>query len=73
MKIIYKKIGNVLTTLTLSSVHAPTFAVEKAVSIAYSECVFVALVIQHVIRMPRILLSSVPCPALQYFFAISHK
>ena len=42
-------------------------------SIAYSECVFVALVIQQPIRMRRIILSPVACPALQYFSTLSHK
>ena len=45
----------------------------KAVSIVYCECVFVALVIQHAKRMRRIILSSVACPALQYFPTLSHK
>jgi len=40
----------------------------KAVSITYSECVSVALGIQHTMRMRRIILSSVACPSLQYFF-----
>jgi len=31
---------------------------EKAISITYSECVFVPLVIQHAMRMRRIILSS---------------
>jgi hypothetical protein len=37
---------------------------QKATSITYSHCVSVALVIQHVKRMPHIILSSVPCQAL---------
>ena len=40
------------------------FAVPKARSIAYSEFVFVALVIQHAMRMRRIILSSVDCLAV---------
>ena len=35
----------------------------KAISITYSECVFVALVIQNAERMRRILLQSVACTA----------
>jgi hypothetical protein len=45
----------------------------KAISITYSECVTVALVIQHAKRMCRIILSSVACPALQHFSTLSHK
>ena len=34
---------------------------------------FVALGIQHAMRMRRIILSSVPCQALQYFPTLSQK
>jgi hypothetical protein len=33
----------------------------------------VALVIQHVKRMRRVILSSVTCPAITYFSTLSHK
>jgi hypothetical protein len=46
---------------------------EKAVSITYSECVSVALVIQYAKRMRRIILPSVVCLALQSFPRLSHK
>jgi hypothetical protein len=39
----------------------------KAISITYSQCVSVAIVIQHAKRMRRIILSSVACQALPYF------
>jgi hypothetical protein len=39
----------------------------KAISIAYSECVFVALIIQHAMRMLD------NAPAVQYFSTLSHK
>jgi hypothetical protein len=42
-------------------------------SITHSQCVFVALVIQHVIRMRRITLSSVGWTAVQHFSTLSHK
>jgi hypothetical protein len=45
----------------------------KARNITYSQCVSVALVIQHAKRMRRIILSSVACPALLYFSTLSHK
>ena len=46
----------------------------KPVSINYSECMPVNLVIQHAKRMRRIVLSSVACLAVPYFFFfISHK
>jgi hypothetical protein len=39
----------------------------KAPRITYSECVFLALVIQHAVRMRRIVLSSVTYPAVHFF------
>jgi len=45
----------------------------KAVRITCSECVFVALGIQHAKRMRCIILWSVACLALPCFFRISHK
>ena len=45
----------------------------KAISFTYSECVFVALVIQHATHICHIILSSMPCLALQLFSTLSHK
>jgi hypothetical protein len=45
----------------------------KAISITYSQCVSVALAIQHAKRMRRIIFSSVGCLALPYFSTLSHK
>jgi len=42
-------------------------------SITHSKCVSVALVIRHAMRMIRIMLSSVSCLDLSYFFTLSHK
>jgi hypothetical protein len=47
MPISYKKTGNAGTNVTYGRVHVTAFAVEKAISITYSECVFLALGIQH--------------------------
>ena len=41
----------------------------KAISITYSDCVSVALGIKHAVRMSRIILSSVACLTLPYFFS----
>jgi len=43
----------------------------KATNIAYSECTFLALVIQHALRMSRIVLSSVTYPLFNFFHIIS--
>jgi hypothetical protein len=45
----------------------------KAISITYSECVSLASVTQHAMRMPRINLSSVAYLALQYFSTLPRK
>jgi hypothetical protein len=45
----------------------------KAISVTYSECVSVALVIQHAKYMRCVMLSSVACPALPHFSALSQK
>jgi hypothetical protein len=48
------------------------FCSGKVISIKYSECVSVALVIQHTKRMRCIILSSVACLAVPCFSALSH-
>ena len=46
----------------------------KAINfITYSECVSVALVIQHLKRMRRIIFSPVACPSVPYFPTLPHK
>ena len=44
----------------------------KAISVSYSECVSVALVIQHAKLMRCMILSSAACLALPYFSTLSH-
>jgi uncharacterized membrane protein len=45
----------------------------KAICITYSECVSVALGIQHEKRVRSIILSSVTCTVVPYFFTLSNK
>ena len=40
---------------------------ESGVNTTYSECVSVALVIKHAVRMRCIILSSVDCPPVPYY------
>ena len=46
---------------------------QKTISISYSECVSVALVIQHTKTIRNIILSSAACPALRYVSSQSYK
>ena len=50
-----------------------TSCLGKRISITYSECVSVALVIQHVKRMRRSILSCLSCLAVPCFPTLSHK
>ena len=45
----------------------------KAITITYSGCVCVALVIQHAKRMRHIIFSFVACLAVPYFSTLFHK
>jgi hypothetical protein len=45
----------------------------RAISITYSKCVSVALVIQYAKHTRRVTLPSVACPALPHFPTLSHK
>ena len=51
----------------------PNYCRGKAISFTYSKCVSVALVTQNTKRMRSSILSSVVCPAVQYFSTLSHK
>ena len=44
----------------------------KTICVTYSVCVTVALVIQHTVRMRRIILLSVASLAVTYSFTLSH-
>ena len=66
-ELIFNKTGNARINVTLRRLCVTTVAVEKAISVTHSECVFVALVIRHVMRMRLITLSSVTCLVLPYF------
>jgi hypothetical protein len=59
--------------VTLRRVRITIVAVKKAISITYSECLFVALVIQHAKSMRHIILLSVACLILSYFSTLSDK
>ena len=45
----------------------------KSNNVTYSECVSVALGIQHAKRMRLIILSSVACLVVPYFYTLSRK
>jgi hypothetical protein len=45
----------------------------KAINITCFECVSVALLTRHAMRIRRIILSSVACPAVPYFSTLPHK
>jgi len=66
------KTGNVRINGIFRRVRVIAFVVET-ISVTYSDCVSVALVVQHAVRMRRILLSSVACPAVSYFSTLAHK
>ena len=70
---LFKKTGNVRINVTLRCVRLTIFVVEKSVSIAYFECVFVPLMVQLTKRMCRVTLSYVVCPAVQKFSVLSRK
>ena len=54
-KVTWKQDRQISYNLTLRCVHVTIVTVEKEIRITYSECVSVALSIQHVMRMCRVL------------------
>jgi hypothetical protein len=65
--------GNVRIDVTLSRVRIAIVATKKVLTVTYSECVSVALGIQHAKRMRRVTVSPVACLVLPYFSTLSHK
>ena len=63
-----KQEGQCTYSVTLEALSRNHCCCEKAIIIRYSEFVCVALVVQHAVR--RIMLSSVACLAMPYFFQI---
>ena len=58
--------------ITLRGVFVTIFCHGRAISMTYSECVSVALVMQHAKCMCHVILSSVVSLALLYFSTLSH-
>ena len=67
------KTDNVRVTLITRRAQVTTVAAEKQLSITYSECAFVALVIQHAKRMRRVTVSSMASTTLHHLSTLSHK
>jgi len=64
--------ANVSLNITILRIRVTTLAVQKALSVRYSECVCmsVTLDIQHATRVRHIVFSSLPCLALKYLSLI---
>jgi hypothetical protein len=70
-EVIFNDTGNVRINVALRRVCVTVVAVEKQLSVSYSEFVSVALNIQHSMRMRRVILSAA-CLAVSYIFTLSH-
>jgi hypothetical protein len=66
-RIIKEQGGQCTYERNTESLSSNYFCSGKAVSISYSECLSVYLLIQHAMRMRRIISSSVVCVPLPYF------
>jgi len=73
LNICYIKSANVCINVILRRVRVTAVTVEKSLSITNTVCVSAVLVIQHVICIHHIILSSVACPSILYFSIISTK
>ena len=68
-KIHFKQDKQCTCNIILRRVRVTIVAVEQQ----YTKCVFVALHIQHAMRMRRVILSSVASPAVHYLSVLPHK
>jgi hypothetical protein len=59
--------------VTLRRVHATSLAMQYLNEMMSFSSVFLLIFFQHAKRMRRIILSTVACPAVQYFSTLSHK
>ena len=67
------KTGNVRINVIFRRVHITVLAVEKLLVLHITECMFVALAIQHAKRMRSITLPTVASLSLTYFSTLSQK
>jgi hypothetical protein len=65
--------GNLHTNFNIAGLSPYHCCCGKAINITYSQCVSVALIIQHAERMLPIVLLSAAYLAVQYFSTLSHK
>ena len=70
---IINKTDSVRTKATSRCVRVTICCSAKAISVTYFGCVSIALVIQHANSVPLIILASVACPILRYFYSLHHK
>jgi len=71
--LVYNKTGHVPINATFEVGFHNHYCLGTAMSLTYSECVSVAFVIQHAMRMHHIVLFSVAFPSLSNVCTLSHK